>query len=137
MQKIAVFAAAAVLLSAPSLAQNAGRFDGRWMTTVVCPEARDARGYRLVFDSQVVNGTLHGTYGAEGRAPWLRLEGQIQPDGSALLYAHGQTGDPDVAVGHVNAGTPYSYRATARFDGSQGSGNRLDVRPCNLSFVKR
>ena len=52
---------------------------------------------------------LRGVYGTEGRPPWLRLEGPIAPDESAMLIAQGQTGDPDYAVGRVRTGTRVSY----------------------------
>jgi len=80
---------------------------------------------------------LRGVYGTEGRPPWLRLEGPIAPDGSAMLIAQGQTGDPDYAVGRVRTGNRVSYRVEARFSGSRGSGKRLDNRACDLTFVRQ
>ncbi len=77
-----------------------------------------------------------GVYGTEGRPPWLRLEGPIAPDDSAMLIAQGQTGNPDYAVGRVRTGTRVSYRIESRFSGSRGSGKRLDNRPCDLTFVR-
>lgn len=113
-------------------------FDGNWAVTMVCPPTADGvRGYTWNYRAQVVNGRFRGVYGTEGRPPWLRLEGPITPDGSAMLIAQGQSGDPDYAVGHVRAGYPLHYRVEARFSGSRGAGRRLDNRPCDLSFVRQ
>ena len=73
------------------------------------PTADGTRGYNLSFGAQVANGMPRGVYGTEGRPPWLRLEGPIAPDGSAMLIAQGQTGDPDYAVGRVRTGNRVSY----------------------------
>jgi hypothetical protein len=138
MRVAAGLVVAFMLVSVPASAQASGPFDGSWTVTVSCPpDPGGARGYNLIFDAQVSNGTLRGLYGTEGRAPWLRLEGQVQPNGAAALFAHGQTGNPDVAIGHLNTGTPYSYRVSAQFEGARGSGRRIDVRPCTLGFVRR
>ena len=129
---------AAGLISIAASAQDSRSFDGNWATTVACgPTADGTRGYNLSFGAQVANGMLRGVYGTEGRPPWLRLEGPIAPDGSAMLIAQGQTGDPDYAVGRVRTGTRVSYRVEARFSGSRGSGKRLDNRPCDLTFVRQ
>jgi hypothetical protein len=37
----------------------------------------------------------------------------------------------------VKSGTPYSYTVNAQFSGSSGSGKRVELRPCTLTFVKR
>ena len=118
--------------------RDARSFDGNWATTVACgPTADGTRGYNLSFWAQVANGMFRGVYGTEGRPPWLRLEGPIAPDGSAMLIAQGQSGDPDYAVGRVRAGTRVNYRVEARFSGARGSGKRLDNRPCDLTFVRQ
>lgn len=126
------------LISTAALAQTPSAFDGNWAVSQTCgPTADGARGYTWTFWAQVTNGVLRGVYGTEGRPPWMRLEGPIAPDGSATLIGHGQSGDPDYAVGHVRAGTTVNYRVTARFSGSRGSGRRIDTRPCDLSFVRQ
>jgi hypothetical protein len=34
-------------------------------------------------------------------------------------------------------GNPYSYDVAARFEGSRGTGRRLQLRACTLAFVKQ
>lgn len=119
-------------------AQDARSFDGNWAVTMVCgPTSDGVRGYSWNFWAQVANGMFRGVYGTEGRTPWLRLEGPIAPDGTAMLIAQGQSNNPDYAVGHVRAGIPLSYRVEARFSGQRGSGRRLDNRPCDLTFIRQ
>ncbi len=117
---------------------NAARFDGNWNVTVVCAKTPDgALGYTLEFVAQVKDGFLRGDQGTEGSSGWLRLEGPIQPDGSARLDARGITGDPKYNVKAVAKGAPYSYHVAARFLGSSGTGNRLELRACDLRFAKQ
>jgi hypothetical protein len=67
----------------------------------------------------------------------LRLVGQIQPEVTAALDSIGLTGDPKFAVGRPQKGSPYAYHVAAHFDGASGTGKRLEVRPCDLRFVKQ
>jgi class 3 adenylate cyclase len=114
------------------------RFDGLWNVTVECPQASDgAFGYKLDFVAQVKDGRLRGENGAEGSAGWLRLQGDIQADGSAKLDANGLTGDPKYNVKGVGRAVPYSYQALSRFEGSRGTGRRTQMRNCDLTFVKQ
>jgi hypothetical protein len=120
---------------------NSARFDGLWTVTVDCPRtatgSTGAEGYVVHFFVEVKDGALHGQRGNEGQPNSLTLVGQILPDGSAAITAHGLTGDPKYAVDREAKGLPFTYRATARFEGSRGTGKRIDLRPCDLSFVKQ
>ncbi len=121
-----------VALAAPTA------YDGTWNVTVVCPTHTDgALGYKLDFVAHVKDGFVRGEQGTEGSSGWLRLQGPIQPDGSARLYARGITGDPKYNVAGVAKGAPYAYTVAARFEGSRGTGRRLELRACDLSFVKQ
>ena len=80
---------------------------------------------------------LRGERGIEGAAGWLRLQGEIQPDGSAKLDAKGVTGDPKFSVKGAQFGVPYFYQVAARFEGSRGTGRRMQARACDLTFVKQ
>lgn len=62
---------------------------------------------------------------------------RVKPDGTAKINAHGLTGDSDYAVGHVAKGTLYAYHVEARFEDSRGTGRRVELRPCDYSFVKQ
>ena len=50
--------------------------------------------------------------------------------GTALLEANGLTDNPDYALQHVPRKTPYAYRIAARFEGTRGSGSRIENRDC-------
>lgn len=117
---------------------NAGTWDGTWNVIVVCMTHTDGTlGYKLEFVAQVKDGFLRGDQGSEGSLGWLRLQGPIQPDGSAKLDARGITGDPKYNVAGSAKGAPYAYTVAARFEGSRGSGRRLELRACDLRFVKQ
>jgi len=119
-------------------ASNAAAYDGNWHVTVVCaPTADGALGYTLEFVAQVKDGFLRGDSGIEGGSGWLRLQGPIQPDGSAKLDARGITGDRRYNVNEVAKGAPYKYTVAATFDASRGSGRRLELRACDLRFARQ
>jgi hypothetical protein len=119
-------------------AEDARRFDGNWAVTLVClPDPHNAfLGFTWQFAARIKDGVLHGQRGIAGLPASLTLDGPIQPDGSALLTAHGLTGDPFYTVGHVGQGTPFGYHVKAQFSGDHGSGNRIELRACNYSFVR-
>jgi class 3 adenylate cyclase len=119
-------------------ATNTTTFDGNWNVTVNCTSTSDgALGYNLAFVAQVKDGFLRGTYGIEGDSSSLRIQGQIQPDGSARLDAQGVTGERRYNVNSTAKGTPYKYTVAATFDATSGSGRRQELRPCDLRFAKQ
>jgi class 3 adenylate cyclase len=122
----------------PPAAIGAAAFDGTWNVTVECYRHADgALGYTLEFIARVKNGFLSGEKGADGEAGSLKLEGNIPPDGNATLSAKGRTGDPRFNAKNVRSGAPYAYDVIARFDGARGSGHRVQLRKCDLTFVKQ
>jgi hypothetical protein len=101
---------ALVLLTLGNVVQAAdNRFDGTWDTVVSCENAAGALGYSFKFPSPVKDGVLHGEKGTKGKPGWLQLDGKIQPDGVANIYADGLVGTADAAVGHRPSGTQYDY----------------------------
>ena len=119
-------------------AGSASRFDGRWKVAVSCPKHEDgALGYTVDLAANVKEGLLRGEFGAEGKPGWLLLQGEINADGSATLNAKGLTADPKLNVKNVRSGTPYSYQVAAHFDGMSGTGRRLQLRACVLTFAKQ
>jgi len=117
---------------------GAGRFDGTWNVTIDCPKHADgAFGYVYELVAQVKDGFLRGEQGTEGAPGSLRLQGNIQPDGSAKLDAKGLTGDPKYNVKSVSSGVPYAYQVAARFEGTRGTGQRLQTRTCALTFNRQ
>ena len=126
------------LLASASPAQNAGSFDGQWLTTVSCANYRDALGYSYQFVSAVKGGALHGVRGTEGQPSSLVIDGTIAPDGKASLSAKGRTGSKEYVPGRdTPKGTEYSYNIDAHFDGATGSGTRVEGRPCTFKFTKQ
>ncbi len=123
---------------APGPGTRNAAFDGAWNVIVTCPAAADgALGYTLEFVAQVKDSYLRGVHGVEGTPDSLRIEGPIQPDGTASLDAKGLTGDPKYSVKRTQKGSAYGYHVAARFEGSRGSGARVEVRPCDLRFAKQ
>jgi caspase domain-containing protein len=127
--------------AAPPPTSSAALFDGLWAVTIDCPRtsagSSGAEGYVIQLLAKVKDGALHGQRGSEGQANSLTLVGKIQPDGHAALSARGMTGDPKHSVNREAAGVPYAWRATALFEGSRGIGKKTDIRPCDLTFVKK
>jgi class 3 adenylate cyclase len=121
------------LLAAP---QGAERFDGNWGVTLACAKTDVAQGFKFDFAAQVTGGVLHGQFGTEGTPSSLAVDGKLQPDGTAYLEANGHTGEPGYAGG-APKGSPYSYHIDARFEGSRGTGKRVELRPCDFTFVRR
>jgi hypothetical protein len=113
------------------------RFDGAWSVSVACePMGARALGYKFDFVAQVKDNFLRGERRSEGSPGWIKLQGPIQPDGKATFDAQGLTDDPKYANG-VAYGTPYAYHVAAQFDSDRGTGRRLELRACNLSFAKQ
>ena len=120
----------------PARAPDLGRFDGAWNVTVECPAHQGAAGYTIRLLAHVKDGVLAGQQGGGGQPGSLALSGKIQPDGKASIDARGTVGDPRTAGNRLSVGAPYAYRVDALFDGARGVGNRTDLRPCSLTFVK-
>jgi hypothetical protein len=128
---------ALMFLASAKGADDASRFDGTWDTTVSCSNAAGALGYSFQFASTVKNGALHGEKGTEGKPGWLQLQGNIRPDGTAKIYAKGLVGAQEYAVGHRPAGTEYGYHIVGKFSDREGTGKRVEGRPCDLTFIKK
>jgi hypothetical protein len=113
------------------------RFDGNWQATISCSDAGGAQGYSRQFASQVKDGIFHGQRGTENQPNWLAVDGTIQLDGSSQLFVQGIISDGSFTVGHVPSGTKYNYHVLAKFAGTSGSGNRVELRPCSFTAVKQ
>lgn len=117
----------------------APRFDGAWTVRIQCPsntEDSGAKGYAYSFPATVRDGFLSGSHGEEGTAGSLKVEGQIQPNGDAILRARGRTGNPDYAVRKPASGSPYTYTIKAHFEENAGTGSRLEARVCEFAFAR-
>jgi len=120
-----------------SAAENVRSFDGNWLATISCPNAAGALGYSYQFPAQIRDGVLRGEHLAAGHPGWLMLNGSIRQDGSADIYAKVLIGAPEYTPGQIPKGTEYGYHINARFNGSRGTGNRVEGRPCSADFVRQ
>jgi hypothetical protein len=126
------------LLILPGVLLAGESYDGKWLTTVSCESARDALGYSFRFVSEVKDGNLRGLHGTEGQPSSLLIEGKIDADGAAKLYATGRTGSKEYVPGRdTPRGTEYSYSIEAHFKGAKGTGKRVEGRPCSFQFEKQ
>ncbi len=138
MCKRTLAAAAALILAQAGHADPPHhRFDGTWNTVLSCPNARGALGYSFEFATIVKDDQLHGEKGSKGQPGWLTLDGPIAADGAAELYVSGLVGAAPYAVGDRPAGTSYGYHVAAHFEAAAGSGQRVEGRPCTLTFKRR
>jgi hypothetical protein len=129
---------AIALIVLAQAASSEESFDGKWLTTVSCEAARGALGYSYRFVSEVKRGKLRGLHGTEGQPSSLLIEGTVAADGSGKLYATGRTGSKEYVPGRdTPRGTEYSYSIEAHFKGTQGTGTRIEGRPCSLQFEKQ
>jgi hypothetical protein len=118
-------------------AESVKRFDGEWDTILSCPNSNGALGYSFEFPSLIKEGVLHGEKGVKGQAGWLQLDGPISSDGTGSLYASGLVGAAEMAVGHRPPGTQYGYHVDVRFAENSGKGQRVEGRPCTVTFAKK
>jgi len=126
------------LLLAPGVSLAGENFDGKWQTTVSCEASRDALGYSFRFVSEVKDGKLRGLHGTEGQPSSLLIEGKIEADGAAKLYATGRTGSKEFVPGRdTPRGTEYNYNIDVHFKGTTGTGTRVEGRPCSFRFEKQ
>ncbi|MFO0997341.1 MAG: hypothetical protein U1F33_11720 [Alphaproteobacteria bacterium] len=133
----AIVVLAATVGAQPSVTRAAQPFDGAWQTTVSCPNANEALSYSYDFVSQVKEGVLHGQRGTEGKPGWLAIDGAVKPDGTADILATGVVGNSAYAQGNAPAGSAYSYKVSALFEGASGAGDRMDGRVCHYTFTKK
>jgi hypothetical protein len=128
-----------MLLALPGLSQaGVERFNGKWQTTVSCEPSRGALGFSYRFISEVKDGKLTGLHGTEDRPGYLFVEGDIADDGSAKLYAKGQTNGKEFVPGRdTPAGTEYGYHVNAHFEDRKGTGTRVEGRACTYEFERK
>lgn len=147
--RAALRVAAALLLWSIAFAQSTsspaqtGRFDGKWLTKLTCPEKGNTEGYTWQFASIIQNGNFRGEHGTAGEPGYLLLEGRIAEDGSSKLSAQGVVASRKYARGvFAHKGEEYSYDVKTQFQDTQGTGARsaglgIVGRPCTFDFVKQ
>ena len=127
----------------PGLLIAGEHFDGKWQTTLTCPQKGSTEGYTWKFPSVIENGNLRGEHGTAGQPGYLLVEGPVKEDGSAKLSANGIVASRQYARGgFAHEGGNYSYNIKATFKEATGSGVRdeglgIVGRPCTFDFVKQ
>ena len=141
------FVAAAVLsmgangpCAAAEGSSTGGPYDGEWSVVLVCADTQDrnglVKGYEYTFHVSIVDGKLHGHYGAEGSPASVVYSGEVGADGALEVRAVGRTGHSDRTVGKVPQGTGYSYTLSGRLEHTHGEASRRELRPCTATFGK-
>ena len=134
--------AVGALLAVPGISISGEKFDGNWITKLVCPAKGNTEGYTWNIPSTIQNSNFHGEHGTAGQGGYLLIEGKIKEDGSAKLKANGVVASRKYARGvFAEAGDDYSYDIKAQFEETHGTGMRnagLGVvgRECDFEFVK-
>lgn len=123
-------------LAAKPPALDPARFDGAWSVTIECEPYNAAAGYRLQFPARVKDGVIDAQNGVVGEPSSLTMTGKIAADGNGTVAVRGLTGNPNATLNREARGSSYGYRANLRFEGSRGSGTRVEARPCTLTFVR-
>ncbi len=132
-----------VLVCFPGTGIAGERFDGKWDTTLTCPDKGKTSGYTWNFMSTIKDGVLHGERGTAGQPGWFSLDGKVGDDGAAKLSGNGIVMSKEYARGvFTGKGSEYSYNVKATFKETTGSGVRdeglgIVGRPCTFEFVKQ
>jgi uncharacterized caspase-like protein len=123
---------------APTGSGATQRFDGFWITSVVCDGAPpDVLGWSHKFIGRVKSGEFRGQVGADGKPGWTVYSGTIDADGDVEIHSKGLTAaDSKVTLNHLAGGSSFSWRAVGRFENSEGSAIRVEGRTCNLKFTR-
>ena len=118
------------------------RFDGNWMTKLVCPPKGSTEGYTWKIPSVITANNFRGEHGTAGAPGYLLITGRIKEDGTAKLTANGVVASRKYARGIFAAkGEEYSYDIKAQFRETEGTGARNEGlgivgRACTFEFVK-
>ncbi len=122
---------------------TAGKFDGKWNTTVTCEPKGGTLGHTLHFISTATGNVLHGDRGTRGQPAYLAIDGKIANDGKAKLTDSGVTAGTEYTHAPIKTeGHDYSYEVKAQFTDTEGIGERstglgIAGRPCHRTFEKQ
>jgi hypothetical protein len=114
-------------------------FDGHWAISLVCEDVQKygkfARGYTYNFFADIKDGELRAQYGQVGQQGSLTMVGTLQADGTVEIRATGLTANPEFAFGS-RSGMPYSYSMRGSFTRVLGKATRIELRPCEATFIR-
>lgn len=117
----------------------AGKFDGAWTTKMDCPKTATANPIAFEFVTVVKDSHLHGQYGEVGKPGTITLDGDVSANGSALVNAHGHSGQRESNQNNVPPGLPYAFDIPLQFGAAKAAASiHLPLgRPCDFTFVKK
>jgi uncharacterized caspase-like protein len=113
------------------------RFDGIWTGAETCPSGKGARGFRRPFVAVVKDAHLTIRQGTTGQPGSNVIEGDIDGDGGFKATQTGLTGDPAFSPNGAPPGVPWDARLTGRLGATDGAAERVEGRPCSLSFERQ
>jgi len=115
---------------------DSAKFDGVWDMILACAPVGKARGYTWTVEARIQEGVFTAQYGKEGVPPCISFRGRVEPDGSALIFASGLSGDSRYNLYTRPEGTKVAFHIKASFTRTKGSGQRMENRPCEATFLK-
>ena len=124
---------ASAILNAPATGVE---FDGDWAASWTCPNLNQYPGYAYQFVAQIRGGVLHGLKGVKGEPSSLVIDGKIDADGMAAFSGEIIVGSSLVGLGAAR-GSASDFYALGQFQHSNGTGRRLQGRPCSLMFERQ
>jgi hypothetical protein len=143
MRKAIRVMAICALVSFQGISIAVEKFDGNWLTRMVCPPKGNTEGYTWLIPGTIQNSSFHGEHGTVGQGGYLLIEGKIKEDGSAKLKANGIVASRKYARGvFTTAGDEYSYDIKAQFQETEGTGTKsaglgIVGRECTFEFKKQ
>jgi hypothetical protein len=122
----------------PNGGQDVRRFDGIWITKLVCDAApAGVLSVTLNFIGRVKDGVFHGETGEKDKPGFASVDGTIEPGGSAAFVWSGLSSDPKRTLNHMAEGTKYSWTLAGKFENANGSAIEYQGKTCNIAFAKR
>jgi|GEM_PF-5708274 len=113
-----------------------GKFDGVWDMILACAPVGPARGYTWNIEAKIQDGVFSAQYGKDGTPPCISFRGRVEPDGSALIFASGLSGDSRYNLYARPEGSKVAFHIKASFTRTSGTGQRVENRSCEATFLK-
>jgi len=124
------------LSKAADAAKRADAFDGTWIARETCENKPPFPAANLQYALRIKDGTLHTSFGDEGKPGFTTFDGKIGTDGAATIAVDGLT-KPARDPLHRPAGTPFHYTLALQFKDAGGRGVRTQTpRPCRMELSR-
>jgi len=124
------------LSKAADAARRADAFDGTWIARETCESKPPFPAANLQYALRIKDGTLHTSFGDEGKPGFTTFDGKIGTDGAATIAVDGLA-KPARDPLHRPAGTPFHYTLALQFKDAGGRGVRTQTpRPCRMELSR-